>query len=366
MKRGLTRNSSLTPLRRVGATTRLETATGDIYTPEWEQFQKEVLYPRENIDIKNKNYFCHLGIQDRKLDGKLLRKIGVWAGHEQINAIRIWLGDDLPVTKGLAWGSYKELEFKPGERITKLSLWYNGARSRITAIHFKTSAGEEFDHVMTEHGRAQEYPIDIGSGICAGVEGIADQGIYDLAFIFLKPVACFRLTNVTYPTLGADSGTIAPVKLQEFKDQNLGTNAQSWKFAGSHKIATSSSWSVTMGLAVHAEMSVEASIPEVAKIGAKFGWNLSLSATHGSSRTEESSLSWEASGTLQPGDTIDLIALTRMGQIDVPYTGEMEVIMKSGYKFKYQINGQYSGVSYTEVEIGNSEYVRALKAAAAA
>lgn len=156
MKRDLKRNSGLTNLRKVRTIPMPEVLKANVSNAEWDAFQKEVLYPRENIDPKNKNYFCGLGIQEGKLNGKLLRKIGVWAGHEQINGIRIWLGDDLPITKGSIWGSYKELEFKPGERITKMSLWYNSAHSRITAIHFKTSAGEDFDHVMTEYTRAQE------------------------------------------------------------------------------------------------------------------------------------------------------------------------------------------------------------------
>jgi hypothetical protein len=320
-----------------------------------------VFYPTYPIGGRSGNPYRFVG----GTDGKLLQRIGVWAGHAQINGLRVWLGDDQPITLGLTWGSYKEFEFQTGERITALSLWRNGNNTRVTAIHFRTSLEKEFDHVMTEHSRAQEYPIDVGSGICVGVAGTVDYGIYSMAFVFLEQVACARLRNVSYPTLSADAAPITPVKLEQFRDHNRTDNPRSWSFSGSHKIATSSSWSVTVGVAVHAEMSIEASIPEVAKVGTKFGWTLSLSATHGTSRTEESSLNWQESGTLEPGDSIDVTALTRMGHVSVPYTGEMEVTLKSGETFSYPIKGHYTGVSYADVEIVDSGVATALKAVAA-
>ncbi|MGH9358113.1 MAG: jacalin-like lectin [Terriglobia bacterium] len=78
--------------------------------------------------------------------GKILEKIGVWAGPWQIKAIKAWLTDESPRTSGEPSGKYKEFTFAPGERITRLSLWGNGQGARTGWIYFETSLGHTFDH----------------------------------------------------------------------------------------------------------------------------------------------------------------------------------------------------------------------------
>lgn len=108
---------------------------------------------------------------------------------------------------------------------------------------------------------------------------------------------------------------------------------------------------MTAGLEIHSETSVEASIPEVGKAGEKFGWKLSLSGTHARSETVKRTLNWEKSGTLQPGDAINLQALTRRGQITLDYEGMFEVTLENDESFKYPVKGVYEGLMYTSVEI---------------
>ncbi|WP_435106654.1 jacalin-like lectin [Arhodomonas sp. AD133] len=287
-------------------------------------------------------------------NGKVLEKIGVWAGEWQIKAIRVWLTDETPETYGNPSGSYKEFAFDPGERITKLSLWGNGAGTRTGWIRFQTDRNRTFDHGMTKWGKKQEYPINVSSGICVGTMGSAGADIDNMGFVFLKPIEYSQLKDVSYPTLALETAGIMPETLDQYTDKNTGNESRSWKFSGSRTVTTSSSWSFTDGLEVYSEVSVKASVPEVASVEGKFGWKVSSSATHQTSSSTERTLSWEQSGTLGPGDSISLTALTRKGSIVLPYEGTMEVRLKSGYVFTYPVKGMYEGVSYTGVEITDS------------
>jgi hypothetical protein len=271
-----------------------------------------------------------------------------------IKAIRVWLTDSAPQTFGKPDGPYKEFSFEPAERITKMSLWGNGAGTRTGWIYFETNKNKRFDHGMTKWGRKQEYPIDVASGICVGVMGRGYDDIDMLGFVFLKPISSARLTNITYPTLELDSHGIMPETLDQYTDINTTSSPRNWQFEGSRKLTTSSSWSITTGLEVHSTITVEAGIPAVASVGVEAGWKVSASGTHQTTSETERTVSWQQSGTLQPGESISLKAVTRKGDITVPYDGSMEITLNSGARFSYPLRGQYKGVSYTGVTVTDS------------
>lgn len=297
-------------------------------------------------------------------DGKVLEKIGVWVGGWQIKALRIWRTGDEGQTFGNPGGGYREYAFEPGERITALSLWGNGAGTRLGAIRFTTSKGNTFDYGMTDWGRKQEYPVDVGSGVCVGLSGSAGSDIDSGCFVFLSPIAKAVLTDVAYPTLTFDTIGVSPVALQGFQDQNTGQRDRNWVFKGSKTVTTSQSWTLTAGVEAYAEASVEAGIPEVGKVSEKYGWKVSASASYTRSTQEALELSWEESGTLPPGGSIHLQALTRSGKLpSLDYEGRMVITLKSGDTFSYPVKGTYAGIAYTAVEVTDSETGKPLDAA---
>lgn len=288
-------------------------------------------------------------------NGKVLEKIGVWSVDFTIKALKVWLTGDEPKMFGESAGTYKEFSFNPGERITRMSLWGNGAGTRTGWIYFETNQGRSFDHGMTEWGRKQEYPVDVGSGVCVGVMGRSGADIDSLGFVFLNPIRSAVLRNVRYPTLAFDAQGIAPETIDVFSDQNTGKAQRNWRFAGKRTVSTTSSWSVTVGLELYSEVSVEASVPGVAKVSGKTGWKLSTSATHSRSETVARELSWEESGTLKPGKSIYLQALSRRGQISLPYQGDFEVVLENGEKFTFPVKGDYKGLTYSGIEISQTD-----------
>ena len=133
-------------------------------------------------------------------NGATLKKIGVAEAGWQIKAVRAELSDGRVETYGNAH-TFKEYTFKLGERITKLSLWGNGAGTRLGAIKFFTSSGGEFFASMTEWGLQTEYSIDVGSGVCLGLVGRSGSDIDSMGFLFINAIKSSVLTDMTYPSL---------------------------------------------------------------------------------------------------------------------------------------------------------------------
>lgn len=285
--------------------------------------------------------------------GKVLEKIGVWAAPDSLQAIKVWLSDDTPKIYGHGYGDYKEFSFEIGERITELSLWGNGAGTRCGAIHFKTNKNRVFDHQMTSWPLKKKYSVNIGSGICVGVVGRAGNAIDQLGFVFLNPIEYTKLTKIHYPTLAQDSRSIPPITLDSFSDDNPANNKTntSWNFNGSQSVTTSSTWSITVGVEFTETTTVEAQIPTLGKIGNTVGVKLSTTGSFSKTNSETRTLSWSKSGTLKPGESISIEAVTRKGNLTFPFEGTMFVKLKNGRTFTYPVQGIYSGVTYTGVEL---------------
>ncbi|KAL3698213.1 hypothetical protein R1sor_012289 [Riccia sorocarpa] len=289
-------------------------------------------------------------------DGRIVERILVYSGGWQIKAITVWLTNSRAVTFGNPSGNTgsREFVFQNGERITSLSLWGNGAGTRAGWIRFKTSTNRVFDFGMTDWGRREEFPVDVGSGIFIGLQGRANLDVDALGFIFLKHVVSARVVDVRYPTLALDlQAGIRSVTLQGFSSRNNNTNGQptNWRFEGSRTVTESSSWSNTTALSFHVGWNVEASIPFVASVGGSGGWELSNTFTRESTTSSERSLTWDQSGTLNPGQSVSLAATTKEGILNIDYEGAFEVVLRDGNRFRYSFSGTYDGTSFTTVDV---------------
>jgi hypothetical protein len=133
-------------------------------------------------------------------NGATLKKIGVEVGGSQIKAVRAELTDGRVQTFGKG-NSFREFTFKPNESITKLSLWGNGAGTRLGGIKFWTSSGNKFFKYMNDWDLKTEYSIDVGSGVCLGLDGRAGDDIDKMGFLFINAIKSSVLTDMTYPSL---------------------------------------------------------------------------------------------------------------------------------------------------------------------
>ena len=133
-------------------------------------------------------------------NGATLKKIGVAVAGWQIKAVRAELSDGRVKTFGNA-NTFSEFTFDLNERITKMSLWGNGAGSRLGGIRFWTSRGREFFQHMNSWPLKTEYSIDVGSGVCLGLVGRSGSDIDCMGFLFINAIKSSVLTDMSYPSL---------------------------------------------------------------------------------------------------------------------------------------------------------------------
>lgn len=151
-------------------------------------------------------------------NGASLHRMWVWVGPSQVKAVRAWLSDGRCETFGEPAGENTEFLFKPGERITTLSLWGNG--TCLGGIKFKTNKERGFFVKMTSWGLKTEYPMDVGSGFCLGLAGRCELDINCMGFLFLNNIKSVVLCDVSYPTIEQVTPQVAVEEIQSVTYKN--------------------------------------------------------------------------------------------------------------------------------------------------
>ncbi|XP_036416086.1 aerolysin-like protein [Colossoma macropomum] len=289
--------------------------------------------------------------------GATLEKIGAWAGGWQIKSIKIWLTNGQSRQFGNPGdGPYSEYTFKKGEHITSLSLWGNGAGTRLGAIKFTTTLGSTFFPQMTSWGLKTEYPIDIGSGICMGVIGSAGADIDCLGFIFINTIKSSVLTNVDYPTLDDIIPQVAVEELKSMTYSNKTTLPQEYTIETTKKIIKTSSWSVTNKIESTFNVSVKAGIPEVAEIESGFSFTEGVESTRSLENSEEKEEKLSFPVKVPPGKTVEAKITIGRAVVELPYTGTVKITCYNDSVLKFNISGIYNGLAFTKADVDITEH----------
>ncbi|XP_058230065.1 aerolysin-like protein [Hemibagrus wyckioides] len=293
-------------------------------------------------------------------NGATLKKIWVWAGGWQIKAIQVWLTDGQSKQFGNSDGQYSEFTFEDGEHFTSLSLWGNGAGTRLGAIKFKTNRSREFFAHMTDWGLKTEYPIDVGSGICMGIAGRAGSDIDSLCFIFINTVKSTKLTNVQYPTLHSVIPNVAVEEIKSVTYQNKSSQIQEYKIETSKTITKKSSWSVTNKMEASFNMEVKAGVPEVVEVTAGFSLTVGSESSYGLENTEERSELFSFPIKVPPGKTVDVDITIGRATVDLPYNGTVQITCYNDSVLEFKTSGTYKGLSYTDAKMVVNESAKSL------
>ncbi|XP_048011008.1 aerolysin-like protein [Megalobrama amblycephala] len=288
-------------------------------------------------------------------DGASLEKIGVWVGGSQVKAVRVWLSDGRVETFGQPAGDHQEFKFKPDECFTSLSLWGNGAGTRLGAIKFRTSLGREFFAKMTSWGLKTEYPMDVGSGFCLGVEGRAGGDIDCMGFMFLNAVQSTVLTNVNYPTINQLIPKVAVEEIKSMTFRNNSSVAQKQKVESSKKVTSTSSWSVSESLTATFSMEVKAGIPGIAEFTAGYSISVGHESTYSQEQIDERTETLSTDVDVPPGKKVDVNVTIGRASFDLPYTGTVQITCKNGSVLQYETKGTYKGVTYTDMKVDIKE-----------
>ncbi|NP_001373496.1 aerolysin-like [Danio rerio] len=289
------------------------------------------------------------------ISGASLKKIWVWVGGWQIKAVRVWLSDGSDETFGHPYGSHQEYVFSDGELFTSLSLWGNGAGTRLGAIKFKTNKDGYFFAHMTEWGLKTEYPIKIGSGFCFGVCGNCGEDIDCMGFMFLEETESVVLTNVNYPTIKESTLNVVMEELKSGTYENKTSVAQQQKIETSTKVITSSSWSKTSSFSTTFNMEVKAGIPDVVEISGGFSLTVGKSSTYCLEEKKEKNETLTTTIEIPPKRKMDVGIIIGRANFDLPYTGTVKITCKNGSVLQYETKGQYKGVTYTNLKVTTVE-----------
>uniref|UniRef100_A0AAZ3Q7Z3 Jacalin-type lectin domain-containing protein n=1 Tax=Oncorhynchus tshawytscha TaxID=74940 RepID=A0AAZ3Q7Z3_ONCTS len=268
-------------------------------------------------------------------NGATLKKIGVAVEGWQVKAVRAELTDGKVATFGDA-NTFNEFEFNLGERITKLSLWGNGAGTRLGAIKFTTSENREFFEKMTSWGLKTEYTIDVGSGICLGLQGGYGSDIDCMGFLFINTIKSSVLTDMKYPTL--QESDLNQLSLFIVRSQG-GDQNQSRK-----TLTKTSSWSVSNKIESTLSVSVKAGIPDLVEVTSGFSLTVGV----------EQSTSLQKTETITESDTINL-KIPPGNTMDVEITAKVKVTCMNGSQLVFPSNGIYTGVTYTSARVSTKE-----------
>lgn len=295
------------------------------------------------------------------LNGATLARLEVWVGGWQIRGIHARLTNGEELMMGTKDGPSKAYDFKAGERITRLSLWGNGAGSRAGWIEFDTSAQGHFSHGMNQWGRKSEYRMDVGSGICVGVYGRSGADVDCVGFAFIKPLASARLTNVSFPTRQLDAITFPPRTVLSQSLRNASEVEQTQKRVVSYTDAQRDSFttegSLELSFEAAQETGIEVGIPDLGKATGKNSIKFGTKVTTRISKTLETShsetQSYEFPLRIPPKSTVTLEAWIYSGEYQVDFTGSLELRTQDGETATVPISGTYTGVQtsqvYTEV-----------------
>ncbi|XP_061840019.1 aerolysin-like protein [Nerophis lumbriciformis] len=287
-------------------------------------------------------------------NGATLKKIGVAVAGWQIKAVRAELTDGRVQTFGNAH-TFSEFTFKLGEHITKLSLWGNGFGTRLGGIRFWTSSGREFFAHMTDWPLKTEYSIDVGSGVCLGLEGKSGSDIDSMGFLFINAIKSSVLTNMTYPSLAMYTPQVNKEYIKSVSYHNGTTEAQEQKCTYSRSVTKSKTWSTTTKIESTVSMSVSAGIPGLVEVSSGFSLTVGSEQTSAMTHTDTITESDEVNVKVPPGKTVSVELSVGRAVIDLPYSATVKITCLNGSELAFASTGSYTGVAYTAVNVKTTE-----------
>ncbi|CDQ86753.1 aerolysin-like protein isoform X2 [Oncorhynchus mykiss] len=287
-------------------------------------------------------------------NGATLKKIGVAVGGSQVKAVRAELTDGKVATFGDA-NTFNEFAFNLGERITKLSLWGNGAGTRLGAIKFTTSENREFFEKMTSWGLKTEYTIDVGSGICLGLQGGYGSDIDCMGFLFINTIKSSVLTDMEYPTLSLFKPQVTPEYVKSVSHHNDTSLVQEESITYSKTLTKTSSWSVSNKIESTLSVSVKAGIPDLVEVTSGFSLTVGVEQSTSLQKTETITESDTINLKIPPGKTMDVEITVGRANIDLDYEAKVKVTCMNGSQLVFPSNGIYTGVTYTSARVSTKE-----------
>lgn len=264
--------------------------------------------------------------------GLLVKKLGVWYNDQALQAIQVTYTDDsVGPVYGTSHKSYSEITFAPNEVVTKASLWGDGVGKRSGHIQLVTNQNQHLDAGKNVKGQ-NEYPIQIGSGILAGVCGRKGAEIDMLALIFLRPIDSIQITDLEFGALPTGKQGPQSKMLDTTTQYNTTKGDITWTFSNAlQKTNTrtiSSTTTNTFGVKATVGVKVSAKLPIIdvgveASASTEVGWSIAWAKMEQTATTDQITLTWSISGKMAAGDEpVICTASAVYGENEFPYTSK--------------------------------------------
>ena len=275
--------------------------------------------------------------------GHLVEKLETWAGPSQIRGMRVTLTNGESKLFGysdISGDKHETFKLAAGEAITALSIWGNGAGTRCGAFRIRTNRNQDFFPSMTSWDRKTEYRKDVGSGLLCGVRGRFSPDVTSLAFVFLKPVRTSWYSDYQFPNLA--TGVPRILDRKDFNVDNIHSPTNfTLDLPYSKEFEQSTSTTISTGLEHSMSLSVEAGIKGVADVSSGASVTARVGSEWVNTTTKTVTREYQGSVEVPPGYHVRVTATISETKKDLRYSSRLNVILESGERFSYPVNGTY-------------------------
>ena len=289
-------------------------------------------------------------------NGLIVQRVDVWRNGGAIQGIQFGYanGSRSPVY-GTTDGSegHHSIALELGERIQEAAIYEikeTDGNPRVGGIRITTNKNQKLEVLDTKPKTANYF--DVGSGLLIGAVGASGSELDCLGLIFLKDVKKLTVSNVKYEK--DPSGTaqgIKPVILSQILLANKsGSEEINYNFTNTVMKTNSTTFTQSSVVTYGVDVTVDASLFDVVKASTEFSWSLQKSSTYSRQTSTEVGLSWSLQGPLKPHTEVIGTAVCQMGELDIPYTAEVTLMMQDGQTFKFDESGTLKHVLYVSAE----------------
>lgn len=237
-----------------------------------------------------------------------------------------------------------------GEAIVSLKIWSTKKSDRCGGFEIITNQSRKFSIDAGIYG--DPYQPELGSRILVGIFGRAyGKNLFCVGFALLRRASA-KLVGVQYPNISTLLVTTMPNEIDSITYQNMGPVEEDFTFDGSVTVTTEQAWSVTASMEASVSIEVDSGFPIIAE--AKIKASLQVTASGSYSRKNIKTTKQSYSFPLKvPGnyESLQATAILYEGNINTRYTGRVVYILDTGAKFSYNVSGEYSGISASEVVV---------------
>lgn len=261
-----------------------------------------------------------------------------------------------------------EFKIQPGERFTKFewiedtnkladhpeSTWTTGG------CRFETQFGRKFEvHPPNPVIKQTRFvPVDVGCGLLLGGQALEGNSmVTNTSLFFLKPVKSLYLKDVEYST--QPSLQNAPIHMVPYLSkhfENTTTHETNWKISETHTDTESFSWTVGLAVGLSMTAGVSASVFDLVEVNEQATWSIDASLSSTSEQSESKEVSWEFSGSQGPNTKTQVVLTYGKGNMDLMFTGTMEITMASGAVWTARVGGKYAQTAVGVGEISATEH----------